>query len=279
MNPFAITYNGLTIDYNDPSFTATILDGVEGIPIRVSEDLLTGGHGGNIWAQKYDMRTIALEGTVKGTNIDNYFSKKNELVNAFAINDNNVLEVTMWDGTKRTITAYVIDPPMIPHRNGRITFNNYRVELKCPYPFWGDDTVQSLSVGLRDSVGFPLPAPLAMPLLGSSENILIINNQGKVEAYPTYRISNAVTNPTVTNMTNGQSFTIETTLIDGEYIDVYVDQDGAFIIKNDGSNYRELFIGEIPIMALGNNELRFTAQNYSATALLEVTFTSKYITI
>jgi hypothetical protein len=279
MNPFSIEYNGLVID-SDSKYRVSKLEGVDGLNIRMSEDPITGGDGGNIWAQKYDMRTIVFEGIIKGDDVVDFFLQRRAFVKAFAINTNNLLKITMWDGTIRQIYAKVINSPMIVNTNGRTTFTNYHVELKAPFPFFTGDvatTQRSATAYLISKVGFPIPNPIPTPLTGSSENKVTLANNGDFINYPSIRISNAVSNPSLLNTTSGVGFSIDTTLVDGEYIDIYYDQNGLFVYKNDGTNLMSSFKGKLPSMLLGNNDFIFTASSYSATSQLTITYSDIFI--
>ena len=281
MNPYKIEYNGLTID-NNSQYRITKQDGLDGIPIRVSEDPITNKHGGNIWAQKYDMREFSFEGYLWGYDASDFMTKRRALVKAFAIlsnTDSDELRITMWDGSIKKIRAKVVQQPMIVDISGRVTQTNFRIEFKAPDPFFYADDTQELTLELESSVGFPVPMPVPSPVTGSGGNIETINNLGDVSSVASFRINGTVTNPTITNLANGQAFQIDTSLVTGEYIDVYIEQGNLYVTKNDGSNYMEYFSGVIPAIEVGNNDLMFTANEYSASASVDVTFSSKFLSI
>jgi hypothetical protein len=277
-NVYKLEYNGITIDVSS-QYRITKQEGLDGIPIRISEDPITNKDGGNIWNQKYAMRTMSFEGYMWGYSPSDFMTKRRALNKAFSINTENMLRVTMWDGSVKRIPAKIVEQPMIVDVSGKVDQTNFRVELKAEDPFFLADNEQEITLVLESEIGFPVPMPVPSPITGSGGNIGTINNLGDVANVARYRIKNTVTNPTVTNMANGQYFTIQTSLVDSEYIDVYIDQGNLYITKNDGSNYMEYLKGQMPEIISGNNDLMFTANEYSATAEVEVTFSSKFLSI
>jgi hypothetical protein len=276
MSNFTVDYNGLSLGPStDYSINNAI--GLNGLPIRTSESLNTGADGGNIWEQHYDMRSIAFTGKVSAGTVSDYMNAKDDLVSAFSINDSNTLTVQNWNGDSYTITAKVIRSPEIPYDNGQVTMNDYRVELKAEDPFWKGSTAVTGSASLSDEGGTPVSSPVPSPVGTASDNLVSITNNGDVEYYPSITINGSVENPTVTNTTTGESFSFDYDLEAGGSIEVYY-QTGEVFAKKGSADIYENLTGDLFKLATGTNSIRFTADTFSSSASIDITFYPRYLT-
>lgn len=276
MNPTQFIYNGLTIDENS-GYLITESDGIDTVPIRTSSANKTNAHGGNIYAQKYGMRRISLIGTIQGSDVDDFFTKKRALVSAYSITDSDDLEVTMWNSVSRTIKAKVVTAPQIPALQGNVTRAPFLVELLCSNPFWLGD-LQSYTIGLTQPGGGTLPATFPWSWDSGDTPVMQFVNNGDASSYAKFTITGPVQNPTVINNTTGKNFTIMDTLASGEYIEIYRTQAGLFVIKNGSENVRSSLVGSLFEIEQGVNNISYTATNYEASSTLQGEFNSPYLT-
>lgn len=277
MSTSRIQYNGITIE-DTTSFRVTEMSGHDTPPVRTSSDILTAQDGGNVWEQKYNMRTISIIGTIFGTSVSDYFTKRREITNAFSINDTNLLTIRLWDSTERVITAYVQEPIDIVDKTGESDHAPYRVQLLCPNPFFTDTTTNTYNLTFPTGGGFPVPSVVPTPVGGTSGNNVIITNSGDVSAYPVITISNTCQNPTITNRTTGEYITFTTTLVDGESISAYHTSQGLFYTKSDGTNLMSVKTGTLPLIQVGVNDMYFTATSGSTTTTAQISYVNNYLT-
>lgn len=271
-----ITYNGLTLK---PENGYTITRFEENTPIRISEDLLTGQHGGVVWKTKYAMKTIAIEGEILGGDSSTYFILKNDLINAFsALAEEDTLDVTVWNGSSKSIDAWVITQPIIVEKSGYTTTNQYRIELRAGSPYWSGSSAITGSCGLAISGGTPVSSPVGSPVLVVGGNRITLNNTGDVENYATFEIRNACTNPSVLNITTGATFSYTGTLVDGDVLQIGRSSAGEYCLLN-GSNVYSYFTGTVFPIIRGVNVLAFSASSYSATATLTTSLYEKFLSI
>lgn len=274
---YSFQYNGYTLQ-NDSNTSINKVEGLSRIPMRISEDPLTGGHGGNIWERRYDMRPITIGGYIYADDFTTYYQKRNLLLLAFQISSlSNTLIITRPDGVQRSITAKVIDIPLYNETEGEFCSCQFEIVLKCENPYWLSASTISYYCGTTATGGFPISATIPMPLGSLSGNSIQIINNGDVAGKAVFKIANSVINPTVTNMTTGQFMKVTYTLVDGEYIMIYRDQTGQYVTKNTGASLYSYFTGSIFDIAVGTNIIVFSASAYSATAVLQIDFTEKYL--
>lgn len=276
MDEFIIDFNSLTLKH-DTGYTIQEVDGLEGLPVRTSQDDLTGDHGGNVWGQLYGMRTINIKGFCWGDTPDEYFDRISALINAFKIVDNTSMLITLWNGSVRKINVKVIKTPDAPKRAAEVTFAEFGLAVIAEDPFFQDEDEQIFTTGLGISGGGDIPTPVPMSLDPSTGDVITIQNVGDVDVYPIFEIFGDVSNPTVTNLTTGESFQINTNITSGNKVTVQRNQQGTTVKYNDVQNYFQFFLGDIFKLVQGTNNIKFTASTFSSSALLRVTYVNKYL--
>jgi len=288
---FQIVYNGLTID-NKQGIIIESMSGLSSAEIRTSEDYLTGIDGGAIWEQYYGMRNITITGSVVADTIEDYFTRKSELSNAFCKKDTDIdLFVTTWNGTTKRIPARIITMPDITEYSGEVTMCRWLVSLRCPSPFFTDQAASTGTIELSDIGGYPVGQwdteedefvatsgmPVASPIPYSPDT-LDINNTGDVATNPVYEISGPVTNPSIRNVTTNMAFTINTTVGATEKITVQL-LNNVLDVRKNGVNMISHFTGNFPVLEKGVNTLRFTASTFQAGAKVDVSYFKNYLSL
>jgi len=279
---FSIEYNGITISNGiTEGLNITEAEGLYGLPIRGSELERVDADGGNIYVQRYSMRSIILQIEIITTNADDYFAKVQEIVSAFAkTNETKKLVVRRWDtvSTSYSIEARVVESPMILEKGGQNNIATARVKLRCPDPFWSDEVSQSYSTGIGSKGGFPVGGPISRPISRGANNTITIDNIGDTSTFAFMEIDGDVTNPVITNVTTGQSFVLNTSISAGETVTLSKGQEGFRVLKNS-DNYMQYFSGTFFKLQQGMNVIVFQATSSDDNALLTVTYGNKYISL
>lgn len=278
MNPTYITYNGITL--NDANgYYITMLDGVFSVPIRTAEDQKTGYDGGHIWNRLYDMRTITIEGDIVGNGVYDFYAKVRSIVNAFNIGNQQSLPLSIGlaDGNVKTILAKVITMPQIPLQAGQTDSARFQIMLKSESPYFQDLSSGNYNIPLSTFGGFPVASCVPTPV-GTTNQILYINNGGSVPSYASLTITGNINNPSVRSGTTGDQFTVNTSLVTGDKLVIQRDNNGINVTKN-GINYIQYFTGSFINISQGNNAIYFSASNYDSSANLNVQFSNSYISL
>lgn len=275
---YIFNYNGYTVQ-NDTSHAINKTSGLNRVPTRVSSDVLTGGHGGNIWEEKYDMRPITIGGTLFGSTLATYFARWNTFSAAFACdNTSRVLTVTRGDGVVKYINCKVVDLPSFVESEGDWATATFEVLLKAEDPFFYTANQTFTMTLSATGGGVPISAPIASPIGSGVTTNLILNNQGNVSTYASFTFTGACSTPTITNATTSQSMTLAT-MVASDIIQVYRDTQGLHVLRNGVTDFTALVSGDLPIIQSGLNVLTFTAGTYSATASVAVVYNDKFLTI
>lgn len=277
---FNITYNGLEMG-TGTGYHLQEVQGLSSPVIRTSSQDNTNKDGGGIYAQLYSMRVVTLQVEIVGTSVSDYFDKKRAFESAFSKTvSNRIMTIDTWNGDQRTLNdCYVTTTPVHRIEPGKVSIGSFYVELTSGEPFFSDGEETSYSATLSEGGGFPLPAPLPFPLIGSDNDSFAISNTGDEAFYADFRIYGEVVNPTVTNSTTGESFTIETTIGDGDYVHIYMTNNGPVVELNDESSLYVYFEGVVPIIGVGDNTILFSATSGGDGAELIATWSNRYISI
>lgn len=272
-----LEYNGLKLGEVDSGYGISQLKGLDAPPISTSEQQKTEAEGSNIFAQKYDSRVLSFKVDVMGITEQEFLVYKRAFVSKYKINIDDFLIITMWNGDIRKIKARVTDGPESVYDTENVTMNSFKLEMTAENPFFLDNNSKNYSAGLPQKGGFPLPAPVPFPLGAPTGGKFTISNDGDEANFATFKIYGPCVNPTVRNATTGQGFQILTTIVEGDYIEVFRDQQGVFVYLNGITNYRRFLKGDLFRIVLGNNLIKWNASTYNATALLEATFSDAYL--
>lgn len=271
----SITYNGLTLTPPN-GYLVNIGRGFNGIDnMRISEANITGRNGGNVFARKDPMRTIVLRGTVYGQTVEEFFTRKQALIDAFWSDSDSTLTATLWNGDTLSIPAKCVEEPIIDYEVGVNTRATYQVTLRCPYPYWqGETTTLTLELGEVLGFDFPFDFPFDITVL-SSNNVGSLDNTGLANvSFPKITINGAsgLVNPTITNATTGTFVQIATNVGAGDIVVIEQLQSGLSVKLNGNTNYFEFFIGELSPLVAGNNTFIFTADGFVADASIDIEF-------
>lgn len=276
MYEFEIIYNGFTLNF-DEGYTINGIQGLEGLPIRVAKDDLTGRHGGNIWNRLYGMREIKIQGECFGDDATTFFERLNSLIDAFSIVDESELVITLWNGSTKRINAKVVKAPEAPKNASEVTYAGFDLVLLCEEGFFLDEEDTVYETGLGVSGGGAVPTEVPMSLSPSTGDVISINNTGDVSVIPIFEIFGEVDDATVTNLTTGESFQIGTLINSGDKVTVQQNQGGKTVKLNDSQNYFQYFSGDILTLGVGVNNIKFSASTFSSEALLRITYVNKYL--
>lgn len=274
-----IEYNGLEIGNVDSGYGINKIEGLMAPPIDSSIQDKTDRAGANIYAQKYGPREMRFRIEVLGSTVNDYFDKQRALINALKISQNINLIITAWNGDIRTINARVTDGPEATVEPDNVTVNTFKVEFTAPNPFFLDQNAQSFLVNLPTRGGFPIPAPVPFPLGEGTGGKFTINNAGDEASFANFKIYGPVTNPEIRNATTGESFRLNLTITAGNYVEIFRDQQGVFVLYNGITNYRRFFRGNFFEIVTGNNLIKWNASTFEASAQLECTFFNPYLSL
>jgi hypothetical protein len=230
-------------------------------------------------------RMITLPLYVEGADNAEFLGRWRNLAGAFTSTTRQgagVLTVAYLDETARMIDAYYQDGWDAAEFGS--TADTAVLTLYCPDPYFRDDALTWItrsSLPLGASFLSPFPTVSSATTLGTST----VNNPGGVVAWPTWQLTGPASDLTATNVTTGESFTLDIVTYNGSALDsgdvVTVSTSPPAVTGPDGSNWTGAL--DWPSAVLwgldpGDSVVTFTAGGGGADTSVEAYFYARYET-
>jgi len=273
-------YNGLDIQAENDRIPQ-MAEGLNGIPVRSATSPVSYGDGINVWAQAFDGRVITVQGQLKGLTGADYRQNMATVLQALEPGTARDLTITLWDGTVKQISAYVLQQPLTTEMYGRINFNDFTVQFICPNPFYLSTSENTETIGLAEVTGFDFPFEFPFDFGRNGSNLVTATNAGNKRAIPTYTIDMGagITSPVINNQTTGYYFQLNRTFSSGDQVIVSFSGKKVSAILNGNQNIFADFVSNAPeyvFLESGDNVISFSAAAYDATALTTIAWRDTY---
>lgn len=148
------------------------------------------------------------------------------------------LTVMAPDGSERQITARYRGGLEMAEAQDSLG-NGWRkavLRLRAPYPYWEDtaDVTQTFSSGVGVATFFPFFPITLLPsqVFGTTS----LANTGDLEAWPVWTFTGPGSEPSVSNLTTGETFTSSLTLAAGETLTVDTRPGQKSVVDSSGNN-------------------------------------------
>jgi Phage tail protein len=282
LSVFQLSYQGLTIG-DGTDFEIKTLDGLESLPDIVNPDVKVDRDQG-LYAGTYTAggRLIAIEYEVHaGT--DAAFRADLDALGAalapIALTEQplafllpGMVQLGRQSYVRPLTRACVVDIDYT-HRIARGVMHLFATD-----PRLYDVTLNSQTAGLPAGNG-GLTWPTAWPISWGSAGaggLLTCTNAGTFESRPVLTITGPIDNPTISNLTTGQSFTLAITLIGGDSL--VIDMRAKTVVLNGTASRRgNATVANWWTIIPGNNSIQFSANTVQVGSQLTVAFASAWI--
>ncbi|WP_427007201.1 phage distal tail protein [Pseudarthrobacter sp. H2] len=272
-----ISLNGFVL--NDPnSVNAAYLDEpIEGLglpPIRTSSGNYSGRDGGYVGSQFYGMRLITLTGQFFGTPATLETTRRN--LAAAVATSSVAMNITTNAGNQYLVNCNIdsLDMPILRSINQA----PFKISLIATDPTIYDNSASGLmSVTVNPARGGGITWPITWPITwAAGSQPTTVNNTGNVTIYPTITLINKMTNPSITNQTTGQFFTL-TGLTTTAGDTLVIDMKNRTVLLNGGSVLPFVTSSSSwwPLLP-GNNSINLTTADGTDTTVATVSWRSGY---
>jgi hypothetical protein len=260
------------------------------VDIKNAESDKEGQHG--IWDfySFYGKRTITFSGIIVGEDEGEVETLKQALNNVFSLpvlpSDGNDGTVTIaWEdanGDGFQVEGKIYRSIRFSRALKKQLQLSFLVTVKCPTPFILGDTLNT-SNGTRGYRNVTWTLPVLLPFVTGLGyyNKLTVNNAGSVMADTVIRLNGeagSITNPKITNTTTGAFMQVETTILDGHWIEM--DSEAGTIVDQDGNDLSALVTADSNFVLLsgGDNDLMYESDEnpYATLVLPTATFSVAY---
>jgi hypothetical protein len=207
----------VVFDLQGSDFFLTAAAGLSGIENDIYDSAGAGQDGATVRAARIKPRLITIEGEIR----------RNTRVNRSALlrvlNPKVKGRLYYSNGaTNRVIDCLVKTAPII----SKLQFQPFQIELYCPFPLWRDLVPASEIIAQWiPMLEFPLVSEIGVGFefgLRSPSLIVDVHNQSTVEVglRAQFRALSTVVNPSLTNISTGETLKLQTEMQAGDVLDV-----------------------------------------------------------
>lgn len=158
-----------------------------------------------------------------------------------------------------------------------VTSSKLLVEFATEYPFLQSQTEKTDDVHIFTGGGMSIPMPIPMDMAVGGSNDVIIANDGTYSAFPVFEFFGPLQNPSLANITTGETFNLNLSLptsSDSVVVDTFL---RTVILNPGGTNARQYASGEFFTLEPGNNLLHLGAGIFNAQGKITVKFRDHYL--
>lgn len=149
-------------------------------------------------------------------------------------------------------------------------------EMQAEYPFLRSQTETISTANIFSGGGMPIPMPIPMDMSVGGSNELTVVHGGNYPAYPVFRFSGPLSNPSLNNLTTGKILNVNTSLVDaGDILEVDIFLRSAIKIPA-GTNVRQFITGDFWTLAVGNNIIHLGNPDFNSVGKCTITFRDTY---
>lgn len=149
-------------------------------------------------------------------------------------------------------------------------------EMQAEYPFLRSQTETINTAFIFSGGGMPIPMPIPMDMSAGGSNELIVFHGGNYPAYPVFRFSGPLSNPSLNNLTTGKILNVNVSLVDaGDILEVDIFLRSAIKVPA-GTNVRQFITGDFWTLAVGNNNIHLGNPSFNAVGKCIITFRDTY---
>ena len=236
--------------------------------------------------QLYGGRAITLEGKVVASDVATYRTRRRSLENVARIYRPGdiltpiTLKFTTMDDLELQVEVYT---KKLKFPDTLMTASDFVLDLYAPNLRILSQELHTQQVNIFEGGGMAIPMaiPTDMGVGGSVETQ--ITNAGGISAFPFWVINGTIDDPTISNQTTGESFSLNYTLTTtSERIEVDVENRTVLYFATPGAtglNIRQYFSGDWFELTPGNNTIKLVVADTSDTGNAVVTWRDAYIGI
>jgi len=261
------------------------IQGLESPSIRLPSFERPNVDGAFVPNQLYGGRAISLEGKVTGNGVlSTYRTRRRTLANAARIyRPGGVLSPITFkfktmDDLELQAEVYVrkLTLPDI-----MLTGGNFLLDLFAPDVRLLSQEEYFEQVNIFQGGGMPIPMPVPMDMSAGGSVQTTINNAGDTGTFPFITVRGTIEDPTISNQTTGDSFSVDYTLTTSdERIEIDVENRIILYFANDtatGVNIRDKFSGDWYEIASGNNSIKLVVADTTDTGYMTIQWRDAYL--
>lgn len=268
-------FTAASFDGTDFEVTRTgKLDGLSTPSYDVSESVLAGVRGTRFNQALMRKRQVTLEFLMFVDSEEDYFDKRQEIINACTKDDGEGELMLTIHGTTYTLNC-VPEPPEIswPH----FPYCTVQLQFIAYDPVIYASTEESVSgIETPSSGGLTFNLKFNLTFLSSGASSVTINNAGNLNVYPTLVMAGDLTNPVISNETTGEFFSLTYSLETAGTINA--DMKNRTVLRGSGLNLAQYVDDGAKWIFLqpGQNEISLSTDDPADTGTLEIRWVTAF---
>lgn len=234
--------------------------------------------------QLYGGRSISLEGRINSSSVTGYRQKRRELeAQARIYRPGDILtpvtfKFTTMDDLDLQVEAYVKNLVM-PDK--LLTSADFNLSLFSPDIRINSQVLHEARLNIFEGGGMPIPMGIPMTMANGATVETQLLNSGDFTSYPTMIIYGTIEDPTITNVTTGESFSIDYTLTSAdERIEIDFKKHTVLYFSSptaNGVNIRDKFSNDFWLLAPGNNTVKLIVVDSADTGYAVIRWRDSYL--
>lgn len=234
----------------------------------------------------YGGRLISMIGNVHGQNSSEYRSRRMELIRSVRIRreDGEIIPIEFrftTDNDLELSCEVLVDSFDFPDEY--MNFGQYKLDLFANTHILLSQAQKSTNIFLFTGGGFTIPFEVPLDMSEDASTVSILVNDGNAPASPHFTFFGPLTNPILTNETNGEQIKVNRTIGSGERVEVDTregNQTVLFFTATDdleGDNILQDFQGDFMKLSRGGNYIRLTNPTINNEAFVQVRWHDSYL--
>jgi tail protein len=233
----------------------------------------------------YDGRSINLMGRVSGANPTIYSQNKRKLFGLLAIIQNSLniatpilFTFTTMDGLQLQCYVWASQSPKYDEKS--LVYGTFQIQLYAQDFNLYSQSVQTVTVNLSGNGGlvFPAIAPFSFP--ANSGGNVVISNNGNSNTWPLVTFYGPLTSPYVKNLTIGDQFIINYTLLTGDVLAVDMINKTMLLNGNNAMQYFDYLNQWMSLQPItfGTNTINFGSGLSADSGHVDFSWQDAYLT-
>jgi len=233
----------------------------------------------------YDGRTITLSGYVAGASPAEYLANKRTFFGLLAIIQNSIniakpilLTFTTLDGLELQCYCFASQSPKFTEKS--LTHGIFQIQLYAEDFNLYSQAVQLQTINIPSGGGllFPAIAPFSFP--AESGGSAVLTNNGNSNTFPTVTFYGPLVSPFVKNVTLGEQFIVNHTLISGDILVVDMLNKTMLLNGNNAMSYFDYLNQWLSLQPIdfGTNTIDFGSGLSSDTGYVSFSWQDAYLT-
>jgi hypothetical protein len=162
-----------------------------------------------------------------------------------------------------------------------MTSADFNLNLFAPDIRINSQVLHESRINIFEGGGMPIPMGIPMDMSAGTSVETNILNAGDFTSYPQITIYGSIEDPTITNLTTGESFSLDYTLTSSdERIEIDFKKHTVLYFADptaNGVNIRDKFINDFFLLAPGNNTIKLVVVNSADTGYAQIKWRDSYL--